>query len=244
MSAQGSADDALLHEKIMRYQYVGLAVGYGYWKSDADFGITDNSLPCARFSDGDGHGPVVEIKGIFYPLQSTWFLVSPRLRYETRSGSFITALPGEPVRGENNERVILQQEAQVDASMATLTLEGLIGLEFAETGLYMGVGGSAGLLLDGLYDYTERILSPEGFVYAENGETEKQLLGGREFETYKSITFDLRGALGYMYRASDTWAFNIEAVYAHPITSSFKDPDMLKQQGFFGTLGILYNFGD
>ena len=244
LQAQGRGGDALLHEAIVRYQYVGGGIGYGYWKSDANFGVSDHSLPCATFTDGEGHGIIVEAKSILYPLQNTWFLVSPRLRYESRSSAFITPLPGEPVKGENNERVILQQEAQVDGDFGTLALELMVGAEIAGTGLYVTAGGAGGLLLDGFYNYTERLLSPEGFVYAGTGTNEQQLLGGSKFETYNKFVFDVRGSLGYMYRISDQFAFNIETVYSYPLTSAFDAPDLLKQQGVFGTLGLLYNFGD
>ena len=244
LKAQGRESDALLHEPVVRYQYIGGGAGYGYWKSEASFGVTDNSLPCAFFSDGEGDGLIIEAKAILYPLQSTWFLFSPRLRYESRSSTFITPLPGEPIKGENNERVILQQEAQVDGDFGTLTLELMVGMEIAETGFYLSAGGAGGLLLDGFYNYTERLLSPQGFVYPATGTNEQQLLGGRKFDNFGTLVFDLRGSMGYMYRLNDNIAFNIEGVYSYPLTSAFNAPDLLKQQGIFGTLGVLYNFGD
>ena len=212
LKGQGRGSDALLHEPVVRYQYIGGGFGYGYWKSDASFGVTDNSLPCAFFSDGEGDGVVAEAKAILYPLQSTWFILSPRLRYESRSSTFITPLAGEPIKGENNERVILQQEAQVDGDFGTLTLEVMVGLEIAETGFYVSGGASGGLLIDGFYNYTERLLSPQGFVYAGTGTNEQQLLGGRKFDNFGTLVFDLRGSLGYMYRLSDMFSLNIEGV--------------------------------
>lgn len=244
LCAQGDGGDALLHDYTERFQYVGAGAGYGYWKDEADFGVTDNMIPCSRFTDGDGSGPVFELKGIFYPMRNTWFIVSPRIRYEARSGTFISPLPGEPVKGENSETVILQQEGQVDATMSTVSGELMLGVEFAETGLYAVAGGSGGLLLDGVYDYTERLLSPQGFVYAATETNEQQLLGGREFENFSSYVLDLRGGIGYMYRVNDFWAVNVEALYSYPLTSVFESPDLLKQQGIIGTLSILYNIGD
>lgn len=244
LRAQGSGDDALLHDYTERFQYVGAGAGYSYWKDEADFGVTDNTIPCSRFADGEGSGPVFELKGMFYPLRNTWFLLSPRIRYEARSGTFISPLPGEPVKGESRETVILQQEGQVDATLSTISGEVMVGVEFAETGLYAVAGGSAGLLLDGVYDYTERLLAPQGFVYAATGTNEQQLLDGREFETFNSYVLDVRGGLGYMYRINDFFALNVETLYSYPLTSVFGAPDMLKQQGFIGTLSLLYNIGD
>lgn len=244
LRAQGSGDDALLHDYTERFQYVGAGAGYSYWKNEADFGVTDNTIPCSRFTDGEGSGPVFEVRGIFYPLRNTWFLVSPRIRYEARSGTFISPLPGEPVKGENSETVILQHEGQVDATMSTVSGEIMVGVEVAETGLYAVVGGAGGLLLDGVYDYTERLLAPQGFVYAATGTNEQQLLGGRKFETFNSYVLDARGGIGYMYRINDFFALNVEALYSYPLTSVFEAPDKLKQQGFIGTLSLLYNIGD
>lgn len=244
LRAQGDDDDALLHDYTERFQYIGGGAGYSYWKDEADFGVTDNMLPCSRFSDGDGGGPVFELKGIFYPLRNNWFILSPRVRYEARSGTFVSPLAGEPVKGENSETVILQQEGQVDATLSTISAEVTVGVEVAETGFYAVAGGSAGLLLDGVYDYTERLLSPQGFVYTATGSNEQKLLGGREFENFNSLVFDVRGGLGYMYRINDFFALNIEALYSYPLTSVFKEPDLLKQQGIIGTLSVLYNIGD
>lgn len=243
LGAQGRGGDALLHAPVHRYQYVGGGAGYGYWKSDASFGVTENGLPCAMFSDGEGTGLILEAKGIFYPLQNTWTFISPRLRFESRGSTFITPLPGEPVRIDDGSRVILEQEAQVDGDFGTLTLDLMFGLEIAETGLYGAVGGSGGLLLGGVYDYTERLLS-EGFVFSGSGETEQQLLNARAFENYGTVVADLRGSLGYIYRLNDQFALNLEGSYSYPLLSAFNEPDMLKQQGIFGTLALLYNLGD
>ena len=243
LGAQGWGGDALLHAPVYRFQYVGGGGGYGYWKSDAAFGVTENGLPCATFSDGEGSGLILEAKGIFYPLQNTWTFISPRVRYESRASTFITPLPGEPVRIDDGSRVILEQEAQVDADFGTLTLDLMFGVEIAETGFYGAVGGSGGLLLGGVYDYTERLLT-EGFVFSGSGETEQQLLDARAFENYGSFVADLRGSLGYIYRLNDQFALNLEGSYSYPLISAFNDPDMLKQQGILGTLTLLYNIGD
>jgi len=154
LGAQGSGSDALLHAPVYRYQYVGGGIGYGYWKSEASFGVTENGLPCAIFGDGEGNGLILEAKGIFYPLQNTWFMLSPRVRYESRASTFITPLPGEPVRIDDGSRIILEQEAQVDAEFGTLTFDLMVGAEIAETGAYVSLGVSGGLLLGGLYDYS------------------------------------------------------------------------------------------
>lgn len=240
---QGRSSDALLHDPMIRYQYVGLGVGYGYWASDARFGVTENGLPCANFTDGEGGGLLLQAKAILYPIRSTWFFVSPRLQYENRASTFITPLPGEPVRIDGGERIILEQEAQVDGAFSTLTLDLMLGLEIANSGFYIAAGGSAGLLLDGTYDYTERLLT-EGFTFTGSGETEQQLLSAREFESYGTVVADLRGSLGYMYRVSDAVALNIEGTYSYPLLSAFNEPDELKQQGVMGVVGVLFNVGD
>ena len=244
LNAQGRGGDALLHDYTERPQWVGGGLGYGYWKSDADFGVTDHSLPCALFSDGDGSGFVLELKTIMYPFQNTWFIVSPRIRYAARAGTFITPLAREPVKGENNETVLLEQEAQVDATLGTLSLDLMLGAEFFGTGVYALAGGSGGLLTGGKYDYTERILNPQGFVFAGTGTNEQQLLGGNNFDNFGSFVVDLRGGLGYLHEIGDWWAVNVEAVYSYPVTSVLEEPDMLKQQGVMGTVSLLYNFGD
>ncbi len=171
-------------------------------------------------------------------------MFSPRIRYEARSNAFITPLAREPVKGENNETVLLEQEAQVDATLGTLSLDLMLGIEFFETGVYVVAGGSGGLLTGGQYDYTERLLNPPGFVYAGSGTNEQQLLGGSKFENFGSFVVDLRGGLGYIHEINDRWGVSAEALYSYPVTSAFEDPDMLKQQGIMGTISVLYNIGE
>ncbi len=243
LSAQGRGSDALLHDPVYRYQWVGAGLGYGHWTSEAEFGITENGLPCSFFTDGEGNGLLLEVKGIFYPLQNTWFMVSPRVHYESRASTFITPLPGEPVRIDDGSRVILSQEAQVDGEFGTVTFDLMTGVEFFETGLYIAAGGSVGLLLGGEYDYTERLLT-DGFTFAGSGGTEQTLISGRDFENYGSMVADLRGSIGYIYRLSDQFGLNLEGSYSYPLMSAFNEPDLLKQQGIYGTLSILYNIGD
>ncbi len=241
--AQGRGSDALLHEPVTRYQWVGAGIGYGYWDSEAQFGISENGLPCSFFTDGEGSGLIVEVKGIFYPLQNTWFMVSPRVHYESRASTFITQLAGEPVRIDDGSRVILDSEAQVDGEFGTMTFDLMVGLEIAETGFYFSGGGSAGLLLGGTFDYTERLLT-DGFTFSANGDTEQQLISAREFDNYGTMVADIRGSLGYIYKLSDQFALNLEGTYSLPLLSAFNEPDLLKQQGIFGTLSVLYNIGD
>lgn len=243
LSAQGRGSDALLHEPVYRYQWVGAGIGYGHWMSEAQFGISENGLPCSFFTDGEGSGLIVEAKGIFYPLQNTWFMVSPRVHYESRASTFITPLPGEPVRIDDGSRVILSQEAQVDGEFGTVTFDLMTGVEFFETGLYLAAGGSIGLLLGGQYDYTERLLT-DGFTFAGSGGTEQTLISGRDFENYGSMVADLRGSIGYIYRLSDQFALNLEGSFSYPLMSAFNEPDLLKQQGIYGTFSVLYNIGD
>jgi len=244
LHAQGSWGDALLHDYTERPQWIGAGLGFGYWIDDALFGVSDQALPCAVFSDGNGGGLLFEVKSIMYPFHNNWFIFSPRLRYEARSGTFITPLAGEPAKGENNETVILEQEAQVDATLGTVSLELMAGVEFFESGFYAVGGGEGGLLLSGKFDYTERLLSPQGFVYAATETNEQKLVGGRKFENFGSFVADLRGGLGYIHELGDSWALNAEFLYSYPVISALKDPDKLNQQGIMGTVSVLYNFGD
>lgn len=243
-SAQGSGADALLHDYTERPLWAGGGLGYGYWLNEASFGVSDRDLPCAFFTDGEGGGLLVELKSIMYPFPNNWFIFSPRLRYEARSGAFITQLAGEPAKGENNETVILEQEAQVDATLGTVSLELMVGVELFESGAYVVGGAAGGLLLSGTFDYTERLLGPTGFVFAGTESTEQQLVGGRKFENFGSFVADARGGAGYIYEIGDLWALNLEFVYSHPLTSVLNDPDVIKQRGFMGTFGVLYNIGD
>lgn len=237
----GRRNDILLYQRPVLPLFIGIEGGYGQWTNEASFTVSDSKLPCALFTDGDGGGPVGGVKGMLY--FNRWFFFSPRIRYETRSGQFFTDLSDEPVRDESNAIVQLSQEAQVDVTMATFTLDPLVGIEIARTGFYLCGGPSVSLLLDGAYDYTERIKSPSRFTYVATGTNEQSLVAGRSFPNYEQFAFDLRGGAGFVLRLGK-FGLNPEVFYSFPLTSALASPDKMKQTGIVGTFGILYNLGE
>lgn len=237
----GRRTDALLYSRPVLPTYLGIEGGYARWKNQADFSVSDRNIPCATFTDGEGEGPVGGVKGIIYFTR--WFILSPRIRYEARSGTFVSPLPGEPARNASNEIVTLDEEAQVDVTMATFSIDLMAGIDIARTGIYLAAGPSIGFLANGFYDYTERLNGPSGFSFPGTGLNEQQLVGGRSFDTYNSFVFDLRGAAGYLLRIG-RWGLNPEVFYSYPLTSALTSPDLMKQTGVVGTFGILYNFGN
>jgi hypothetical protein len=180
------------------------------------------------------------MKGFVYI--NPWFFVSPRLRYEARSGSYLTTLASEPARDATGKDVMLEQEAQVDATMAAAQLDLRVGYDIAASGFYVNVGPAFSFMLNGFYDYSERIKSPIGFVYTDTRRVDHQLVGGRAFSDYNRFAVDIRGGIGYLFEL-DRLAINPEVFYSLPLTSSLKSPDKLKQRGVSGSLGILFNFG-
>ncbi|MCC7439684.1 MAG: outer membrane beta-barrel protein [Armatimonadetes bacterium] len=237
----GRRTDVLLYQRPILPLFIGIEGGYGQWTNEASFTVSDSKLPCALFTNGEGAGPLGGVKGMLY--FNRWFFFTPRIRYETRSGEFFTGLPDEPVRDETNAIVQLSQEAQVDATMATFTFDPLVGVEIARTGLYLCGGPSASLLLDGNYDYTERIKSPSRFTYVATGTTEQSLVTGRSFQNYARVAFDIRGGAGFILRVGK-FGLNPEIFYSLPLTSALTSPDKLKQTGIVGTFSILYNLGE
>jgi hypothetical protein len=241
VAAQGDMDDPFLNPQLALPMYVGLDLGYTFWDNDASFIVSDQTLPCATFTNGDGKGPIVGAKGFLY--LNTWLMFSPRFHYEGRRSTFITPLAIEPTRDISNNVVMIEQEAQADVEMSSLTLDLRMGIEFAESGFYVAVGGAANLLLNGTYDYTERLLSPAGIVYEQNLSTEQLLADGWALENYQSFSIEARGGVGYLF-AFGKFALNPEVYYSFPITSALSDPDRMKQSGLAGSVGFLLNIGE
>jgi hypothetical protein len=219
---------------------IGPEVGYGWWDNKGGFTVSDGNMACTALRDGKGKGITAGAKAFIY--LNSWFFISPRLRYEARSGSFKTSLQGEPVRNAADSVVTLNEEGIVDATFAAATLDGTIGVEFFQTGIYLFGGGSASLLLDGYYDYSTHVLSPGEFTYNDTRSGQHTLVSGRSFTGYKSTAFDLRAGLGYIFRV-DRLAFNPEVFYSSPLTSALEAPDELKQTGIIATFSIMYNIG-
>ncbi|MEO5929274.1 MAG: hypothetical protein ABIR47_05030 [Candidatus Kapaibacterium sp.] len=215
----------------------GPEVGYGNWTNKGYFTVPDGKRSCSAFDNGTGKGLTIGIKGIIYV--TPWLFISPRIRYEARSGSFVSPLPGEPVRAASNAIVMLDQEAQVDATISALSIDGTIGVE--AFGFYIFGGGSSSLLLDGVYNYTERLTgSKQNFQYADSRTAEHRLVSGRAFDGYEKSTFDLRGGAGLLLDLS-YFTINPEVFYSSPLTSALHQPNDLKQTGFVGTIAILFS---
>jgi hypothetical protein len=219
---------------------VGPEIGYGWWDNKGGFTVADGNMACTAFQDGKGKGVTVGAKALIY--LNSWFFISPRVRYEARSGTFKTDLPGEPVRDASDSIVTLHEEGSVDATFAAATLDGTIGVEFFRTGIYIFGGGSASLLLDGFYNYSTRVVGPADFTYNDTRGTEHTLVTGRSFASYRKTAFDLRGGLGYLFRINRL-AINPEIFYSSPLTSALAQPDELKQTGIVATFSIMYNIG-
>jgi hypothetical protein len=219
---------------------IGPEIGYGWWDNKGGFTVTDGNMACTAFNNGKGKGMTFGAKAFIY--LNSWFFISPRIRYEARSGSFMTNLPGEPVRDASDSVVTLSEEGIVDATFAAATLDGTIGVEFFQTGIYIFGGGSASFLLDGFYDYSTRVTGPSAFTYSDTRSDRHKLVSGRSFAGYEKTAFDLRGGLGYIFRI-DRLAINPEVFYSSPLTSALSPPDELKQTGIVATLGIMYNIG-
>lgn len=217
--------------------YVGVEGGYGWWSGNVNFIVNDLSVPCVNFSVGDGRGPVFAAKGIYTLLPH--LLIIPRIRYEVRNSSYRTLLAEEPIRNHADSVVMLRQEAQVDASLGALVGELSAGWEAFGTGGYLFGGLGYNIQLGGTYDYSERILGPEGILYGDSRSTEHTLLSGIPFPTYESNTFDLRFGAGWLIEAGPIW-INPELTYRYPLTSSLSSPEEMKQRGLIATLGVLY----
>lgn len=240
--AQGGrpTDGVLYPQPDPLLMYVGLEAGYGWWDNKGSFTVSDGSQTCTAFEDGKGKGFTFGAKAMLY--LNSWLFVSPRVRYEPRSGSFMTTLPGEPIRGANDSITTINEDGIVDATFAAATLDVTLGVEFFRTGIYLFGGASGSMLLDGFYDYSTKVTSPSEFIYTDNGGKQHKLVSARSFEGYQSTAFDLRGGLGYLFRI-DRLAINPEVFYSSPLTSALAQPDEMKQTGIVATLGIMYNIG-
>src|SRR5512133_1872189 len=123
----GRASDNILFPQPPLPIYVGPEAGFSQWTDNALFSVGDGSLRCADFADGDGNGPAGGLKAAIYV--TPWLFVAPRIRYEARSGSFLTDLGPEPARDARDSVVMISRGATADVTMAALTLDARIGVE-------------------------------------------------------------------------------------------------------------------
>ena len=236
----GRSNDNILYPRRPLPLYIGPEAGYAMWDVDASFVVGDGALACAAFGDGEGAGPTVGMRSHIY--LTPWVFLSPRLRYEPRLLKFVTALEPEPVRDSRDSIVMLSREGRADATTSTFTLDLRVGLDLFESGFYLSAGPSASMVASNFYDYSERITGPAGIVQ-RTGEQEQMLASSRAFDNREMFTLDARAGAGLMITFG-RWMINPEAGYTYPITSSLATPDTMKQRGFSGSLGILFNIGE
>lgn len=218
--------------------YVGGEVGYGWWSGGTSFTINDQALPCVSFAVGDGSGPVIGGKA-FYGVLIPHLMVIPHLRMEVRNSSYTSLLPEEPTRGASDSVVMLRQEATVDAAVSALVGDVCAGWEFFGTGGYVFGGLGYNLQLGGVYDYSERILGPEGLLYSDTRSTEHTLVKDRPFPNYQTNVFDLRLGLGWLLPVGPVY-INPEFTYRLPLSSALAAPEEMKQNGVMITVGAVY----
>jgi len=232
------ADNVLFpHPLPIPRMMVGVDGGWGYWINSGRFGVTDATLPCVQFTDGNGNGPAVGARLLYY-LNHTFFL-SPRIRYELRAGNFITPLAGEPVRDQGNNVVMLEQEAEARGRFGVASFDCMVGYHPFDAQLYLAGGGSGGVVVSATYDYTERIISPAGFVYADTRATTHTPAPNRTFENATTVAFSVRGGIGYLHTIG-RFTLNPEIFYSRSLTPLLEEPDAMDQQGIVALIGLLW----
>jgi hypothetical protein len=234
----GRSSDNILYPQSTLPFFIGPEVGWGLWTHKADFGVGDIQLPCTIFNDGTGSGLTAGARAMMY--LSDLVVLTPRVRYESRPGTFTTALPDEPIRDESNDPATLSQEAESEVQSASLTLDLMLGVDIGSTGFYVMGGVGSSLMMQGTFDYTERITAPADMVYDATGTSEQVLVQEQKFQNYESLAFALRGGAGYLLKFGQ-WAINPEIFYSLPLTSALGAPDELKQSGIVVSMGILMN---
>lgn len=239
-SRLAAQEDVFLDPEYLLPMFVGPEAGYTLWQNQADFTISDQALPCVAFGNVDDQGPGYGIRALLF-LHPRFF-VSPRMRYEQRSASFITPMEDEPALDGSNSEIVLRQEAQVDLKMSSITFELRGGIDVLETGICLTAGPAINIL-SASYTYSERILGPQGFLYGDSRSAEHTLLSQRQFENFEDMSIDLRAGIGYLAEFGPL-GIHPEISFSLPLTSSLKAPETLKQTGISGSLGILFNFGE
>jgi hypothetical protein len=234
----GRSGDNILYPQSNLPFFIGPEVGWGAWTHKADFGVGDSQLPCTIFSDGKGAGLTAGVRAMMY--LSDWLVLTPRVRYESRPGTFTTALPDDPILDDANDPATLSQEAESEVQSAALTLDLMLGVDIGSTGFYVIGGLGSSLMMQGTFDYTERIIAPADMVYDDTGTNEHVLVQEQKFQNYESLAFALRGGAGYLLELGQ-WAINPEIFYSLPLTSALGAPDELKQSGIVVSMGILMN---
>jgi hypothetical protein len=234
----GRSGDNILYPQNNLPFFIGPEVGWGLWSHKADFGVGDSQLPCTIFSDGKGSGLTAGLRAMLY--LSDWLVLTPRVRYESRPGTFTKTLPDQPIRDESNDPAMLSQEAESQVESSSLTLDLMVGVDIGSTGFYVMGGLGSGLMMQGTFDYTERITAPADMVYDDTGTNEHLLVQEQKFQNYESPAFALRGGAGYLLKLGQ-WGLNPEVFYSLPLTSALGAPDELKQSGIVVSMGILLN---
>ncbi len=214
---------------------LGIYGGIDYNMHHGGFTTTEGSVICCVASDGTGLGTAVGIKA-FIPVSDN-ILISPRILYEGRNGTFSANPENYPILGKDNTKENLVLTKQFKASIATVGADLFVAWNVTENGFYIAGGPSITAIVSKHFVQSEHIESPGGVTYL-GGLPDATVLD-TNLDITKSLQVLLKLGIGYQIKLSDNFTINPEAIYGFPLTKFSKTYDWAGS-ALQLTVGLLY----
>lgn len=228
--------DMILDPEFHAGWMIGAYGGIDYNMHYGGFSTTEGSIICCVANDGKGIGAAIGLKA-FIPLSDA-LMISPRIVYEGRNGTFTANPETYPILGQNNtvENLILTK--QFKATMSTIGADLFLTWNLTETGLYLAGGPSIASIISQRFVQTESISSPSGVKYLNNNTPDQEVLNS-DLNITKSLQVLAKIGAGYRISLSSQFTLNPEVMYGIPLTKLSKTYGWTAS-ALQGTLGILY----
>jgi hypothetical protein len=228
--------DMILDPEFHSAWMIGVYGGIDYNMHYGGFSTTEGSIICCVANDGKGIGAAIGLKA-FIPLSDA-LMISPRIVYEGRNGTFTANPESYPILGQNNtvENLILTK--QFKATMSTIGADLFLTWNLTESGLYITGGPSVASITSQRFVQTESISSPSGVKYLNNNAPDQEVLNS-DLDITKSLQVLAKIGAGYRISLSSQFTLNPEVLYGIPLTKLSKTYGWTAS-ALQGTLGLLY----
>lgn len=217
--------------------HVGIGAGVFLGMHSGGFSFPEDCADCGHYGDATGIGTAMDLR-IGIPL-TPWLRLEPRISAECHRGDFTSDPIETVIIGSGMQPQTLQLEDELVYTLRLVGIDLLASVPLGRSGLSVLAGPTIGFRITETATVTERILSPQGAVFADGSSAHTPFDGDTEIA--RGMHAGIRAGLGYTLPVGRDIALGAEATWRLPLQSVTEDGDW-KTSGLRTTLAVLFVF--
>jgi hypothetical protein len=217
--------------------HVGIAAGVFLGMHSGGFSFPDDCADCGRYGDATGIGTALDLR-VGIPL-ARWLRLESRISAECHRGTFTSDPIESVIIGSGMQPQSLQLEDELVYTLRIVGLDLLAAVPLGRSGLTVLAGPTIGFRITETATVTERILSPQGAVFADGSSAHTPFDGDTEIA--RGMHAGIRAGLGYMIPVGRDIALGAEATWRLPL-QPVTETDDWQTSGLRTTLAVLFLF--